>query len=291
MILLLLSILSSTAIYVLFKYFGIWKLNTFQAIVANYFVAAIFGIANAEQSFAQANIINEPWLPMGILSGLLFISLFYLMAYTSQVYGVSSTSVASKMSMLIPVSWFVIADPDEKLDALKSIAIVLGIIAVILATAKKKKAENIQSFSWLLIVLFIGSGALDLILAYTEKFMLLSSDATIQFTAIPFITAFVVGVVLLAAKLIRGSAHLHTKSLLAGVVLGLVNYTSIYFLLGALGSGFLNRSATLPVNNMGIVAASAIAAVVIFRERLSPKNIAGILLALISIALLIFETI
>jgi drug/metabolite transporter (DMT)-like permease len=291
MILLLLSILSSTTIYVLFKFFGSWKLKTFQAIVANYLIAALFGIANAGGSFDGNNILNEPWIPMGILTGVLFISLFYLMAYTSQVYGVSSTSIASKMSMLIPVTWFVIVDPDETLNLIKIIAIALGTIAVILATAKKKKTEKVSSIAWLLVVLFIGTGALDLVLAYTEKFMLLTKNDRIQFTAIPFITAFSVGVVLLAVKLFRGSEKLHVISLLAGVGLGIVNYASIYFLLGALGSGFMIRSATLPANNMGIVAASAIAGVVIFRERLSEKNIAGILLALASIALLIFETV
>jgi len=290
MILLLLSILSSTTIYVLFKYFGIWKLSTFQAIVANYLVAALFGIANAAES-TENNILAEPWLPMGVLTGVLFISLFYLMAYTSQTYGVSATSVASKMSMLIPVTWFVIADPDETLNPLKIVAVALGVLAVILATAKTKKAEKVSAIAWLLIVLFIGTGVLDLILAYTEKFLLTSKNSRLQFTAIPFITAFSVGVVLLGVKLFRGSEKFHTKSLLAGVVLGIVNYTSIYFLLGALGSGFMVRSATLPANNMGIVAASAIAGVMIFRERLTEKNIAGILLALVSIALLIFDTV
>lgn len=43
MILLLLSILCSSGIYVVFKLFSKFGINTFQAITVNYYVAAAFG--------------------------------------------------------------------------------------------------------------------------------------------------------------------------------------------------------------------------------------------------------
>ncbi len=288
MILLLLSIISSTIIYALFKVFGLWKLRTFQAIVANYFTAAVFGIYAAGYN-AQSDVLREPWLPMAVLTGILFISLFYLMAHTSQVNGVAPTSVASKMSMLIPVAWFIISDPDEKAGVLKIAAIFIGLTAVLLATSKKQKPEGKQPIAWLLIVLFIGSGLLDLTLAYTEKFMLHTVAVRLQFTAIPFATAFLLGSMLLAWRIFRKQECLHVNSLLAGIVLGLVNYASIHFLLATLGSGFMSRSAILPSNNMGIVALSTLVGVLAFRERLTGANIIGVVLAVLSIGLLIFE--
>jgi multidrug transporter EmrE-like cation transporter len=72
----------------------------------------------------------------------------------------------------------------------------------------------------------------------------------------------------------------------AGLILGLVNYGSIYFLLRILGSGLIDRSAAIPANNMGVVALSAVVGVALFKEKLSAKKLWGILLALVAIALL-----
>jgi uncharacterized membrane protein len=49
-----------------------------------------------------------------------------------------------------------------------------------------------------------------------------------------------------------------------------------------------NSSAIIPVNNMGIVLFSAVAAWLLFKEKLSIVNIAGILLAIAAIALIAF---
>ncbi|MDG1658691.1 MAG: EamA/RhaT family transporter, partial [Crocinitomicaceae bacterium] len=44
MIALLLSVLSSSLIFVIFKLFARFKIDTFQAIVVNYFMAFIIGV-------------------------------------------------------------------------------------------------------------------------------------------------------------------------------------------------------------------------------------------------------
>ena len=78
MIYLLLSIVCSTAIFLLFKVFGKLQLNTFQAIVANYFVAAVFGLLLCPDPGLIIESISEPWVPLGYGLGLLFIFIFYL---------------------------------------------------------------------------------------------------------------------------------------------------------------------------------------------------------------------
>jgi drug/metabolite transporter (DMT)-like permease len=285
MMYLLLSILGSTSIYVLFKWYSLRRIRTFQAIVANYLVAATVGYAMSG-GFDWRTIAEAPWLWAGVLTGLLFISLFYLMAFTSQRYGVSPTSVASKMSMLLPVAWFMLTDPDEEPTLIRVGAIVLGAAAVVLATSRERRSGPSSETPWALLVLFAGTGLLDLLLAHTEKHLLTTPEATDAFAMVPFFTAFSTGAVLLSRNVAVTRERLHAPSLLAGVALGIVNYASIYFLLKALGSGFMTRSAMLPANNMGIVAASALAGVLLFRERLSAMNLVGIALALGAIALL-----
>lgn len=287
MIYLLLSIICASAIYAIFKLIGRYKMSTFQAIVANYFVASGFGFWYAHSQGAPVGINgSEPWIWIAMVIGVMFISLFNITAITSQLHGVSVTSIASKMSMVIPAAFFIITDPEEGITMQKFLGIILGIAAVILSSLRKKDETKVPR-AWLLpLVLFAGSGCLDLLLAYAEKTYLSTQLDYKAFVPIPFALSAIIGTIILSVRLILKKDKLHLKSIAAGLVLGLVNYGSIYFLLRILGSGILDRSSAIPANNMGIVALSAIVGFAIFKERLSAKNTIGIVLAFTAILLL-----
>jgi drug/metabolite transporter (DMT)-like permease len=72
-------------------------------------------------------------------------------------------------------------------------------------------------------------------------------------------------------------------------MLGIVNYGSIYFLVIAYNSEVMEKSTLLPLNNLGVVVVSALGAVMIFKERLSRPNWAGLLLSLLALILLTWE--
>jgi uncharacterized membrane protein len=66
------------------------------------------------------------------------------------------------------------------------------------------------------------------------------------------------------------------------------NYFSIWCLVHVLKQYQGNSSAIIPINNMGIVLFSAVAAWVLFKEQLTTINWLGIVLALGAIALIAF---
>ena len=103
MIYLLLSIVASTLLFIIFKLFNVYKINTFQAIVANYAVACIYGLMSYDSDINTNDIVNSEWFYGAIGLGFLFISVFNLMALTAQKNGLSVASVASKMSVIIPI--------------------------------------------------------------------------------------------------------------------------------------------------------------------------------------------
>ncbi|MCZ4410745.1 EamA/RhaT family transporter [Cryomorphaceae bacterium 1068] len=286
MIYLLLSIICSTAIYAIFSLFGKYKIDTFQAIVVNYFVASGFGFWYTYSSGGGNYTLAEPWLINAVIVGVLFITLFYIMAITSQRHGVTVTGIATKMSMVIPVFFFLIADEDESWHWAKLTGIILGIIAVLLTTLSGKKKTSLNLAALTPIVLFVGSGLLDLFLALTEKNYLTSDIAYTDFVPVPFGIAATIGTIILIYRGIVKRSRLRIKNIVAGLILGLVNYGSIYFLLRILGSGLIDRSAAIPANNMGVVALSAIVGISLFKEKLSPRKLWGILLALVAIAML-----
>jgi drug/metabolite transporter (DMT)-like permease len=286
MIYLVLSILCSTGIYAIFSLFKRYGIDTFQAIVFNYFVASGFGWAYTYSNGGGSYTLTEPWLLNALIVGCLFISLFYLMAITSQRYGLTVTGIATKMSMVIPAFYFLIADTDEAWTINKLTGIGLGIVAVFLTTVNKRETTDIGFNAFIPLILFAGSGFLDLILAMTEKNHLATEIAYTDFVPAPFGIAAIIGILVLIYRGIVHKKRLKGRNVVAGLILGLVNYGSIYFLLKILGSGLIDRSAAIPANNMGVVALSAIVGVLLFRESLGRRKLVGILLALGAIALL-----
>jgi multidrug transporter EmrE-like cation transporter len=63
----------------------------------------------------------------------------------------------------------------------------------------------------------------------------------------------------------------------------------MYYLVKALADSGLQSSVIFPINNVAIVIVSAISGILLFAEKLSKLQIAGILLACVSIAILAIQ--
>jgi len=92
----------------------------------------------------------------------------------------------------------------------------------------------------------------------------------------------------LAIQIATGKQKFSGKALLAGIIIGVPNYFSIWCLGKVITAYQGNSSAIIPVNNMGIVLFSAVAAWAIFKEKLSLVNWVGIILACAAIALIAY---
>jgi drug/metabolite transporter (DMT)-like permease len=291
MIYLIFSIACSTAIFLLFRSFPKYGVNNFSAIVINYFIATAVGIFLAGPDFSLTYLLSVKWLGNGLLLGVIFITLFNLMAITSQKLGPSVASVANKMALAIPVV-FAIFYYGESNNTLKITGVILALPGVYLASIKTKKRKKKRSLShlWLPLVIFIGSGFIDTYVKYTEKYLLQENtpDAKL-FSSLIFFTAFILGSITLIFSPKRRSFS--RPSLLAGILLGVVNYGSIYFLLLTFKRSALESSVVFPINNMGVVLTTSVFGFLLFREQFSRKNLLGIFLSVIAILLIAFSRI
>lgn len=285
MIPLTLSILSSSVLLVIFKYFDRFKIHTFQAITVNYIVAATLGFLMTSTSLHPYQIIAKPWALSALIIGASFIGVFYLMALSSQKVGVAVSSVANKMSLVIPVAaGFILYN--ESLEGLKIVGILLAIIAVTLVTIPRSGGVVLEKkYLFLPILIFLGSGYLDTFLKYVQKTQLSEGEIEI-FSATLFCTAALIGSLILFAKRVFKGIIIQPKSIVAGFALGIPNYFSIHFLLQALNLPNLESTVVFPINNTGIVLLSTLLAIVLFSERLSKLNWIGISLAVVSIVLI-----
>lgn len=283
MIYLLLSITASTLIFIVFKLLAKFNINSLHTIVINYFVACLFGIWSYDAPLNVDNILQSEWLFGAIGLAFLFIAIFNVMALTAQRNGLSVVSVASKMSVIIPVI-FGIYVYNESVGAQKIIGILLALVAVYLTSVRPKTTSNLNKGLWLPILLFFGSGTIDTSIKYIETTYVPENGIPI-FSATIFAFAFLIGSSLLIIKSFKAPIKLPLKTFVAGGVLGIVNYYSMYYLLKALNHESLESSTLFTVNNVAIVMISTVLGLLVFKESISKTNWFGIVLAIVSIVL------
>lgn len=278
-----LSVLFSSLIFVIFKLYAVYKVQTVNAIVANYITACLVGIIFYQRTIDISTIPHTSWFPGTLVLGVLFILVFNLMARTSQLLGVSVASVATKMSLVIPVLlgiWIY----NETLGLLKVVGIIMALAAVYFASLKESRIELRIKSLLLPGLVFLGSGIIDASIKYLEEYYVGSTEFPI-FSASAFGVAAVTGIIFIAIKSIQGRVRISLKDIIGGIALGIPNFFSIYFLLRALQTEGLNSASLFTINNVAIVMLSTLLAIALFKEQVSIKNWAGIGMAVVSIIL------
>ena len=282
MIFLLLSILFSTGLFVVFKYFGIYKIDVLKAIFVNYIVAFSMGFFFAERQIPISEIYLQPWFSGALFLGALFVSIFFVMAMTAQKNGVSVTSIAGKMSVVVPV-FFGILLYNESVTFLKIVGIIMALIAVYLSSVKEEKSEK-NGTLLLPILLFIGSGTIDTLLKYIQENYVADEDVSI-FSGSLFGIAGVFAFLILVIKTIKKRESFGYKNIIAGIILGVPNYYSIIFLIKALQNKNFESSTLFTINNVAIVVVSTLVGLFFFKEKFSVKNKIGVAMAVLAIVL------
>lgn len=261
-----------------------------QAIVFNYISCVVTGsFVNGGYPVKQI-AAGEVWLPWALVMGSMFISLFYLVAFTAQRIGVSVAVVAYKLSLIIPFL-FSLVYYSEPYTAWKLAGVGLALAAVVLTSFpsnKKEKDKDVRLVIWILpLVLFVGSGMLDGMIKFVEQEFVNESNQDIYLIT-AFSSAAVIGIFILVGGLISGKQRFEPRAILAGMAIGIPNYFSIWCLMHALKGYTGASSAVIPINNMGIVLISAMVAWLVFKEKMSWINWMGIVLSLAAIALIAF---
>lgn len=278
MIYLIGSIFLSTSLFVTFKLFKRFGIDNVQAIASNYLVGAVFGYSIYGRNYDFTTMHTEPWFVSAVILGILFISVFYLFAISSQKAGVALTAVASKMSVVIPVVFGILLYT-ESVSLLKIIGIVAALLAFYLTFKNNIQFVTYSSFVLLPVFLFLGNGAVDTLIKYAEHHYV--ADDIGLFLSTIFIVAFFIGVIITIVKVSVYSDKLRFRNFLGGSILGMLNFATTYFVILALA--LLESSVLFPVLNAGIVSLSAIIGYMFFKEKLSTVNAIGIVLAVIAI--------
>lgn len=285
MVYLILGIIANALIFLAFRSFSIFKMDNLQAIVVNYYVCVFTGLIFIGKPTILLSVdFGASWSWFALFMGLLLVVGFYAASLTAQLLGVSVTSVASKMSMVFPIlfSLFFMNIESKSFTILNYLGMALAVFSIYLSSIRKDAKSNLKVrrkyFLLLPFVVFIVGGLIDTFINYSNHSLMTAENEEV-FPIFLFASAALIGTIFLFFQ----KRKLALKNLIGGIYLGIPNYFAIYLVFKALTVFQNNGAVFFPIYNVGIILLSSVAAIIIFKERLSKINFLGLGLSVIAL--------
>jgi drug/metabolite transporter (DMT)-like permease len=286
MLFLVLAILGSASLPVLFRAFDDWRVNVFWAIPANYLTCVFAGSLLAGGQVKFFALPSQSWFFLAISQGIILAVNFFLLAYTAQRAGVSVAALASRLSVAIP-SLLAFLIYGDSVGLLKIVGLAAAFLSLYLCTASGGDlfAAYSRSHKMLPVLVFVTFGCYFTILKYAQNYYLNDSSYH-SYVVSGFLFAFATSLVIGGTRGVIARKNFRFAHLIAGVLLGVINYVAVYALLKVLSLKGWESSQLFPIYSVGVVAVSSLLAVIFFKERLSRLRTLGLAVGLVSVALL-----
>ena len=281
MLFLILSIICSVTVGVIFKVSRKYNVNNSQIVAANY----LFALLLCYFFFSpNLNAVGKesPWILYTII-GLLLPSVFLFLAASIKHMGIVKTDAAQRLSLFIPIlaALFIFK---EDFNTLKISAFFFFFPAIQLILANI--IVNTKS-KWIYpTVVLLGFGLIDILFKKIALFTTLPY-ATSLF--IVFSISLLIMIAVVIYELIANRAHLQIKNIAFGGLVGVFNFGNILFYLKAHQAFAENPSTVFAGMNMGVIIIGSLIGVLVFKEKLTKMNYAGLGLALVAIILIVLS--
>ena len=285
----LLSVICSVLVSVLLKLARRHAVDVGQAIAWNYVVTGVLTALLLHPTLDSLRAPGAPWLALAAL-GVLLPTIFLALAASVRHAGIVRSDVAQRLSLLLSLlAAFVLFG--EPWTAVKGVGLALGFVALAAmvwhpraATVEARTTAGTDRFGrWLYpLMVFAGFGVIDILFKQVARSGV-PLGASLQAM---FALALVVAFALQLVRRARGTMRFTARSALGGVALGLFNFGNILFYLRGHQALPAHPALVFTSMNIGVVALGALVGVLVFRERLSALNFAGVALAVGAIAVI-----
>jgi drug/metabolite transporter (DMT)-like permease len=283
---LLLCILSSTLILIVFRLLDKLRVSTLNAIIVNYFTASTLGYLTGRNEGVSP--FAGDWFYTALITGFLFVFMFFAIGYSARVAGITITSLMTKLSVVIPVAYSIVFFGEE-ITMLKIAGMILALASITMIVHKPRKdtgnSKETGILIWLPVILFLGAGFIDSLIKYSQE-VLVPEKHTLAFSTTTFMAAAVTSVLFRLTGKFGKNEDRWYRVAAGGIALGVVNFGSLYFLIMALESPRMDSSLVFGINNLGVVLLSVLSGMLFFGEKTTLLNRIGILTANISILIL-----
>jgi drug/metabolite transporter (DMT)-like permease len=280
---LIISILCSVSVSVLLKLARQKGVDIAQAVAVSYPVAALCCWFFLHPDFANWNTYISHWiifLALGIGLPLGFI----VLGRAIELAGMVKTDAAQRLSLFLPiVAAFMFFG--ESLSTNKIIGIALALLALLTLLywqnpTKSKGQGGFFSTAGCLFGVWLCYGITDILFKQMSK----SGTAfapTLQ-------VAFILAAILITGYLFLRRTVWNAASILAGLLLGCLNFANILFYIRAHQQFQQDPSLVFAGMNLGVITLATIIGAFVFKEKINGLNAAGIVLAITAIWFLFY---
>jgi len=274
---LLLAILSSALVSITMRFSESKVKNNIGMLAMNYLMclALAWGYTGFANPFPGEQGLGFT-LTIGSINGFLYLAGFALFQVNIRKNGVVLSSTFMKLgllvSMLISMAFF-----GERPEIWQWLGFLLAVAAIILINYQpsEKKANS----KWGLLLILLAGGTADAMSKVFEELgnPVLSDHFLLYTFAMALV--FCVGLNVISKKGMFGK-----KELLYGMLIGVPNFFSAKFLLGALKD--LSAVIVYPACNVATILVVTMAGVLLFRERLEKRQWTALAMILVALVLL-----
>lgn len=281
---LLLAVLCSVAVSVFLKLARKNGILIEQAIFINYLVAVALTwfFLNPTLTSIDSYTQSTPVLVALIALGILLPVVFLMMSRAVNTVGIVKSDAAQRLSLVIPMlAAFVLFNEVLTQDRLLGIGLAFAALLCLVYknTGSRQSVSTMHTIIALLGV-WVGYGVIDVLLKQVAK-----SGNTVPSN---LLVSFGLAAVLMLAYLLVKRAQWSGKSLISGILLGVLNFMNIYFYIKAHQMLKDNPSQVFAGMNMGVITLGTLTGWLVFKEKISKINVLGIALALCAILVLFY---
>lgn len=273
------SVSCSVAVSILLKLARNKKIDVAQAIAFNYLMACSLTIILLRPDPASLLQPSTPyWVVIAL--GILLPTIFLVMAKAVRQAGIVLSDAAQRLSLVIPLIAAVVIF-GESIVGSRLLGVALGLSALVCLTLGSKKTENPHSstaFIWLLGV-WVGFGFIDVLFKQLSK-----SGAGFSSS---LLVTFVLAGILMFGWLLARRTQWNKRNIMAGLLLGLLNFGNIYFYIRAHQQFPENPTLVFSTMNIGVITVGTLVGAGFFKEKLTLISGLGIILAISAILALI----
>ena len=287
---LILAIVSSSMVSIMMRVGEGRAKNNISMLSVNYFICMILSViyTGVGSMFQPGNGLSTA-ITLGVINGFFYIASLVLFQSSVKTNGVVLSSIFMKLGIMMPLVISIILF-HEMPTIVQLIGFVIAITAIVLINLKEKsedgirkkepneKAGNNNHVKLGLILVLVGCGMAD---GMSKIYQELGTDQHEEmFLVCTFVIAFLLSVILVKIKKQR-----YTKDeFLCGALLGVPNYYSARFLLKALGE--IPAVVAYPTFSIGTIAVITLTGVIVFKEKITKRQMFAIGLIAIAVVLL-----
>ena len=270
-------IASSTAITLIMRFSDKKTSNGMAMFMANYAVCSLLSYfyMGSTPVFASEPGIGFT-LGIGAISGVWYLVGFLFMQWNMRENGVVLSSTFNRLGVLVPTIMAMVVFKESP-KMVHVIGILIALVAIVMMQFEKDSVSEGNKKIWL-VVMLLSSGFCDsLTNIYDKVGNPVLKDNYLLYT---FFVALLCTIVLT----FREKNKINKWDILFGLIIGIPNYYSSWFMFEALKS--VPAVIAYPVSSVGTILAISVGSVILFKEKVSNQKKIALVLVMAAMALM-----